>query len=577
MANIGEIIVSKQKIQELQNCLAKCDTVWSIYEMDAMTVQELLCQFFGKINECVDVSNTTLELAKWIVTEGLEQEVIKTLNQWKDDGTLANIINVTIFQDLNKKIRDLSTRFDNLEVINVIELGIKGDGTPEDPKVVNDLFTETMINKHLYFPPNHTYNFTKPIKINAKNSKITMAGVMIEDNHEALILDDVQKCRIEVNKITSSTTYSTYSDWNTDKKIIPYTSFTSTGMLFNNVRDCYMEINTIHGQKYGLAFKPTEYNEDMSGRFHPSGTQYNTIVYQMIEACTFPIYAGLQGRDTWVNSNTFVGGSLSGYHGVYFEETGFKGDPFNQNVFRGLGLEYIYKGSIELENTKECLFENFRCDKVKEFYIKTNEKCFNNTFRTTYGVFFEGCVFQGKGNILEGGISAYSDPTNPLGYKAVYLNEGNRAIMGYEMSKHIQNRTEVFQDTQESLGGVFGECYRVVKDAYGKKRVIGAFDKALISSGQTVNLDLGSLYRTIVIDKSNMTVKFTQDAWFTMAEGQEIRFIVKGGVEGTLFQDFGGAPIGALNNKLVAPVNSTMFRIFSINGDWHVYKIGERL
>lgn len=83
--------------------------IFSVYDYDGYTIQELLCTFFEKINNCIDVSNATFELAKWLVNEGLNQEVVKQLMIWLQDGTLKEIINEQIFNDLNDKINDINT------------------------------------------------------------------------------------------------------------------------------------------------------------------------------------------------------------------------------------------------------------------------------------------------------------------------------------------------------------------------------------------------------------------------------------------------------------------------------------
>lgn len=78
--------------------------IFSVYDYNDFSIQELLCTFFEKINECVDISNATFKLAEWLVSVGLKQEVAITLNKWLADGTLKEIINEEIFSDLNNKI-----------------------------------------------------------------------------------------------------------------------------------------------------------------------------------------------------------------------------------------------------------------------------------------------------------------------------------------------------------------------------------------------------------------------------------------------------------------------------------------
>ena len=101
-----------KKLEELKPYQLNCN-VFDVYSYNGLSMQDLLCQFFTKINECINVSNETIDLAKWLVNEGLEIEVVKKLMLWLEDGTLENIINVNIFNTLNEKINGLSSQLEH--------------------------------------------------------------------------------------------------------------------------------------------------------------------------------------------------------------------------------------------------------------------------------------------------------------------------------------------------------------------------------------------------------------------------------------------------------------------------------
>lgn len=104
-----------EKLQEISN-LHKTDlncNIFSVYDYDGATLTELLCQFFTKINECVDLSKSTLDLSKWLVNEGLSSEVALKLSNWVNDGTFDTIINQNIFTDLNNKIEGCKNDLQN--------------------------------------------------------------------------------------------------------------------------------------------------------------------------------------------------------------------------------------------------------------------------------------------------------------------------------------------------------------------------------------------------------------------------------------------------------------------------------
>lgn len=108
------------KINELNPYDLNCN-IFTVYDFDSGTIQELLCKFFEKINDCIKVSNATFKLAEWLVSVGLKQEVALTLNKWLTDGTLKEIINEEIFNDLNTKL-DNNIIKTNSNTTNITEL-----------------------------------------------------------------------------------------------------------------------------------------------------------------------------------------------------------------------------------------------------------------------------------------------------------------------------------------------------------------------------------------------------------------------------------------------------------------------
>lgn len=94
-------------INELKPLDLNC-SIFSVYDYDGLSMQELLCQFFTKINEIIKSQNEVYELCDWLINIGLKQEVAKKLEEWINDGTLANLINDTLFNELNKKINGIA-------------------------------------------------------------------------------------------------------------------------------------------------------------------------------------------------------------------------------------------------------------------------------------------------------------------------------------------------------------------------------------------------------------------------------------------------------------------------------------
>lgn len=104
----------EEKIKELQPYELDCD-VFSVYNYRGLTMNELLNQFFTRINECIKLCNGTIDLAKWLVNEGLSIEVANKLNEWLIDGTLAQIINEVLLKEIETKITQIETDIDTIE------------------------------------------------------------------------------------------------------------------------------------------------------------------------------------------------------------------------------------------------------------------------------------------------------------------------------------------------------------------------------------------------------------------------------------------------------------------------------
>ncbi len=80
------------------------DILKKVYDFSEMTNEELKCKFFQKLEECIDLCNNSSEILDWIKNEGVEDNVKEILNTWKDDGTLKEIVNNYILNNLKNEI-----------------------------------------------------------------------------------------------------------------------------------------------------------------------------------------------------------------------------------------------------------------------------------------------------------------------------------------------------------------------------------------------------------------------------------------------------------------------------------------
>ena len=102
----------------------------SIYDFDnAFSINELLCKFWEKIEETINISNESIDILNWIKEQGLPGEIQVLLNQLVADGTIEQMINVDkieeVIQLVNTKYGEMLTKHNN----EVLTLNNKVDNT----------------------------------------------------------------------------------------------------------------------------------------------------------------------------------------------------------------------------------------------------------------------------------------------------------------------------------------------------------------------------------------------------------------------------------------------------------------
>lgn len=104
------------------------DILKRVYDFSEMTNEELRCKFFQKLQECIDLCNNTSVILDWIKNEGIEKEVNELLTLWEQDGTLENLINIDLLNNLKTeistkvntetfetKVNDIDSRLETIE------------------------------------------------------------------------------------------------------------------------------------------------------------------------------------------------------------------------------------------------------------------------------------------------------------------------------------------------------------------------------------------------------------------------------------------------------------------------------
>ena len=90
----------------------------TVYDFNDFTINELLCKLAQKMDEVITQSNESFNYLDWLKGEGLSDEVIKIMLEWKEDGTLETLINELLFNGLNTKIDEINSQLNTIVQLN---------------------------------------------------------------------------------------------------------------------------------------------------------------------------------------------------------------------------------------------------------------------------------------------------------------------------------------------------------------------------------------------------------------------------------------------------------------------------
>lgn len=169
------------KLEKLKPQDLKCN-IFSVYDYEGLTLQELLCQFFTKINECIEICETVVEFIDWLESVGLSQEVARILAQWLEDGTLAKIINEQIFSELNSKIKELENKLN--ETIEQVEENTNDILELKKEETQQEKFFDICNSQPVYITQCETFKTTvvQGIGYDVKKQNIYMSQVYVNND-----------------------------------------------------------------------------------------------------------------------------------------------------------------------------------------------------------------------------------------------------------------------------------------------------------------------------------------------------------------------------------------------------------
>ena len=86
----------------------------SVYDFNDYTLNELMCKLAQKMDEVITQSNESFSYLDWLKGQGLSDEVINVLTEWKDNGTIDVIINGHVFNEINNSINEINNSINEI-------------------------------------------------------------------------------------------------------------------------------------------------------------------------------------------------------------------------------------------------------------------------------------------------------------------------------------------------------------------------------------------------------------------------------------------------------------------------------
>lgn len=188
----------------------------SVYNLDVKTAIELYYELAKKVNEVINelsrfegvVSDEVIkqnEKLIYLLGEGLKTEVVKKIDQMVTDGTIQDLINNKIFNDLNNKIdtfkQEVNEQFNTI-TIDLSHKGAKGDGLFDNTDIIQDALNQ---GGHIIISEPGVY-ITRPLKIGSNTHLDVKEGaeLKLKDNSAWFLIENKDRLTTGNENITLS-------------------------------------------------------------------------------------------------------------------------------------------------------------------------------------------------------------------------------------------------------------------------------------------------------------------------------------------------------------------------------------
>ena len=181
-----------------------------VYGCQDYTQLEIDSKLIQKIDEVIGECNNAFEFVDWLKEQGVSDEIIKIMLEWKEDGTLQTLINENIFNELNKKIENTKVviedklniyKEENNNQLNNINLEV--DNNLNKINTINNNLSNYMLKSDLI---TETGSITLGNNIKIATDQDGKQLFTLEKNKEGIVIGNITVSTINnANDITHGT------------------------------------------------------------------------------------------------------------------------------------------------------------------------------------------------------------------------------------------------------------------------------------------------------------------------------------------------------------------------------------
>lgn len=312
----------------------------SIYDFDdALSINELLCKFWEKIEDVINVSNECIDILNWIKEEGLPDELQLLINQLVADGTIEQMINVDKIEELRNLI---NSRYS--EIISQMETNVYIDVTKFTGANDNEMLTNafnyiiTLDNKIKKLTSSKVLNLTTPITLDFRGKKGYEVDLQISPlvNGSALTLTNAIGLKAKLDVIGGG------NDNNSNNAIEIY-----------NLHHCKLEVfgSYFKGTLLRVSGKEQDFSRCLGMEIKIRNYNCNRTLFhgdEVYPAAGFGCYTDVW-EETWDASNP-QGSIITGVHDISCNhwESHFVSEKVNEVNLSLVGLKSCYFGYLAL-------------------------------------------------------------------------------------------------------------------------------------------------------------------------------------------------------------------------------------